>query len=167
MKRAGFILVILWMVVLQSNIGFAQTAIQTSFETAQGYTAGNLHLQNGWALTAGNAVVTTAKAKTGLQSANLSAAGKALLLNYVAYSGSVPGIKGEVYADMWVNPASFVTKGIAIHGMDLYGGSSKRIFVIELSTDGNIKAYNGSSAVNVSAWTSNVWVRISLKMDFA
>ncbi len=146
---------------------FAQTALQTSFESTGGYSVGNLHNQNGWALTSGTALVSTAKAKTGTQSINLSANAGTLLLNYVAYSGSIPGITGELYADMWVNPTSFVTKGIAINGMDLYGGSSKRIFVIEFGIDGTIKAYNGSSAQNVSTWTSNTWVRISLKVDFA
>lgn len=145
----------------------AQTALQTSFETAQGYNAGNLNTQNGWALTTGSATVTTAKAHTGTQSVNLSAAGTALLLNYVAYAGNVPGITGEVYADMWVNPVSFATKGIAINGYDLYGGSSKRIFVIEFGTDNTVKAYNGSSTVNVGNWVSNQWIRISLKVDFA
>jgi poly(beta-D-mannuronate) lyase len=145
----------------------AQTALQTSFETAQGYTTGNLNTQNGWALTNGTAVVTTAKAKTGTQSINLSAAGTALLLNYVAYGNSVPGITGEVYVDMWINPASFATKGIAVNGYDLFGGSSKRIFVIEFGTDNTVKAYNSSAAVNVGTWVANQWIRISLKIDFA
>jgi hypothetical protein len=146
---------------------YGQTAIQTSFETAQGYTTGNLHNQNGWTLTTGTAAVSTAKVHTGTQSINLSASGTALLLNHVAYSGTVPGITGEVYADFWVNPSSFTTKGISINGYDLYGGSAKRIFVIEFGTDNNIKAYNGSSAVNVTPYTFNQWVRISIKMDFA
>lgn len=147
--------------------GYGQTAIQTSFEPAQGYTSGNLHNQNGWTLSTGTAVVSTAKVRTGTQSINLSATGTALLLNYVAYSGSVPGITGEVYADFWVNPGSFTTKGISVNGYDLYGGSAKRIFVIEFGTDNNIKAYNGSAAVNVTPYSYNQWVRISLKIDFA
>jgi|GEM_PF-347623 len=146
--------------------GNAQTAIQTSFETPA-YSTGNLNAQNGWALSAGTAVVSTAKAKTGTQSINLSAAGSALNLNYVAYSGSVPGITGEVYADFWANPGSFVTKGIAINGFDLYGGSAKRIFVIEFGTDNQLKAYNGSSTINLAPWVSNTWMRISIKVDFA
>src|ERR1700749_5246530 len=68
---------------------------------------------------------------------------------------------------MWVNPVSFVTKGIAINGYDLFGGSSKRIFVIEFGTDNTVKAYNSSSTVNVGTWVSNQWIRISLKVDFA
>lgn len=148
-------------------LSFGQTAIQTSFENAEGYSTGTIHSQNGWTLSSGNAQVSTARANTGTQSLSLGASASALLVNHVAYAGNVPGITGEVYADMWVNPASFVTRGIAVNGMDLYGGSSKRIFVIEFATDGNIKAYNGSSAVNISTWTTNTWVRISIKMDFA
>lgn len=146
---------------------FAQTAIQTSFETAEGYTAGTIHAQNNWTVSSGTAQISAAKANTGTQSLSMGAGAGTLLVNHVAYAGNVPGITGEVYADMWVNPTSFVTRGIAVNGMDLYGGSSKRIFVIEFATDGNIKAYNGSAAVNISTWTANTWVRISIKMDFA
>jgi poly(beta-D-mannuronate) lyase len=153
--------------VLLAYAGFSQTAIQTSFETAQGYTAGNLHNQQGWSLTTGSAVVTTAKFHSGTQAVQMNSSNTAYLLNYVAYSGSVPGITGEVYADCWINPVSFATKGIAINGYDLYGGSSKRIFVIEFGIDNTIKVYNGSSAVNVGTWTGNQWVRLSVKMDFA
>lgn len=166
MTRSAFFAVLFCCVSLV-HFSYGQTAIQTSFETAQGYAAGTIHTQNGWTVSSGTAQVSTAKAYTGTQSVNLGAAASALLVNHVAYAGNVPGITGEVYADMWVNPASFVTRGIAVNGMDLYGGSSKRIFVIELGTDGNIKAYNGSSAVNISTWTANTWVRISVKMDFA
>jgi len=145
----------------------AQTALQTSFETNQSYTTGNLHGQNGWTLTTGSAVVNSDKAKTGTQSVRLSAAGTSLQVNYIAYPAAATGITGEVYADMWVNPVSFVTKGIAINGYDLFGGSSKRIFVIELGTDNKVKAYNGSSAVTIGDWISGSWIRISLKLDFA
>ncbi|RYY66636.1 MAG: hypothetical protein EOO13_15550, partial [Chitinophagaceae bacterium] len=166
MLRLRFFLTLFTGLFLTSSV-FSQTAIQTSFETAQGYSAGNIHTQNGWTVSSGSAQVSSAKVHTGSQSLILSASASALLVNHVGYAGNVPGITGEVYADMWVNPGSFVTRGISVNGMDLYGGSSKRIFVIEFGTDGNIKAYNGSSAVNVSTWTANTWVRISLKMDFA
>ncbi|MBN8782737.1 MAG: polysaccharide lyase 6 family protein [Terrimonas ferruginea] len=142
-----------------------QTALQTSFESP--YTTGSVNGQQGWSLGAGNATVSSSAAHSGTQGLQLSASGTALLLNYVAYAGSVPGITEEVYADMWINPASFATKGIAVNGYDLYGGSSKRIFVLEFGTDNKIKAYNGSSAVNVANWVAGQWVRLSVKMDFA
>jgi poly(beta-D-mannuronate) lyase len=158
---------ILSLCVLVMHTVFSQTAIQTSFESAQGYNTGNLGGQQGWSITNGTATVTTAKFHTGTQAVQMSSSNTAYLLNYVAYSGSVPGITGEVYTDCWINPVSFATKGIAINGFDLYGGSAKRIFVIEFGIDNSIKVYNGSSAVNVGTWTSNQWVRISVKMDFA
>ncbi|MCP9750063.1 chondroitinase-B domain-containing protein [Ferruginibacter sp. HRS2-29] len=161
--RTKLLLLFLLMNALHS---FSQTALQTSFESPV-YTAGNVNAQNGWTVSSGTAVITTAKAKTGTQSLNLSATAGTLLVNQVAYSGSVPGITGDVYADCWVNPGSFATKGIAINGMDLWGGSSKRIFVIEFGTDGSIKGYNSGSGVNVGTWAANSWVRISIKVDFA
>jgi poly(beta-D-mannuronate) lyase len=145
----------------------AQTALSTSFETGQGYTAGALGGQGNWTVTAGTGVVSTARFHTGAQSINFSSAGPALLANYVAYAGNVPGLSGTVYADFWVNPVSFVTKGLAINGTDLFASSSKRTFVIEFAVDGNIKAAQGSSQVNVGTWTANTWKRVSVKMDFA
>ncbi|MEP6675682.1 MAG: chondroitinase-B domain-containing protein [Ferruginibacter sp.] len=147
----------------------AQTAIQTSFETADGYTAGNLNTQNGWSVSTGAATVYSSKSHTGTQSINFTAANTALLVNKVCYSGSVPGITGDVYADFWVNPGSVVTKSFAVNGYDLYGGSAKRIFVIEFTIDNKIRAFNGSSSSTtiIGTWTANQWSRISVKVDFA
>lgn len=148
-------------------MAYAQTAIQTSFETADSYSVGNLNGQNGWSVSSGASTVYTTKARTGTQSLNFAPAGTALLVNKISYSGTVPGITGDVYADMWVNPSSITTNSFAINGYDLYGGSSKRIFVIEFMTSGTIRAYNGSTAVNIGTWTANTWTRISIKMDCA
>jgi poly(beta-D-mannuronate) lyase len=162
-----FILLVLCAFFLHMNGSFSQTAISSSFETAQGYTAGPLTGQNMWTTTTGTATVSTSKFHTGTQSINLGASGTGLLVNYVPYTANVPGITGTVYADFWVNPGGFTTKGISINGTDLWSSSSKRIFVIEFGTDGTIKAYNGSSAANVGTWAVNTWVRVSLKADFA
>lgn len=161
------LLLLLLSVSITTKFSMAQTGLQTSFEATEGFITGNIHGQQTWMLSSGNGVISTAKFHTGSQSLNLGATASALLVNYVSYAGNVPGITGEVYADFWINPTSFTTKGIAINGMDLFGGSSKRIFVLEFGTDGNIKAYNGSSAVNIATWTANQWVRLSVKMDFA
>jgi len=159
---------VLALLLVSISPAIAQTALQTSFE-APTYSAGTLHAQNGWTVTSGAVNVNSAKAKTGTQSIQLTAANTALLSNYVAYNGSVPGITGEVYADMWVNPTSFATNNFAINGYDLYSSSSKRIFVVEFLPTGAIRAFNGSSssASVVGSWTANTWVRISIKMDFA
>lgn len=143
----------------------AQVALQTSFETTDGYVSGNLNDQNNWKVKAGNAVVSSTNFKSGTQSVNLSANNAAILVDFVPYSGAVAGLSGDIYTDIWLNPVSFATKGIAINAYDLFGNSAKRIFVIEFSTDNKIKAYNGSASVNIGTWTSNQWVRISVKAD--
>lgn len=144
----------------------AQTALQTSFETTQGYTAGTVHNQNNWKVIAGSGTIVST-AHTGTQGLQFIANNTALTAEHMAYAGTVPGITGEVYTDLWIKPVAFATKGIGINGFDLYGGSSKRIFAIEFTTDNNIKVYNGSSGVNASTWVANQWLRISIKMDFA
>jgi poly(beta-D-mannuronate) lyase len=161
------LLSLLLAISLYVSTAYSQTSLQTSFEAAESFSPGNIHNQQGWTLSSGTASITTTGAKTGSQALLLSATGTSLQLNYVSYAGNVPGITGEVYADMWINPVSFATKGIAINGYDLFGGSAKRIFVIEFGTDNKIKAYNGSSSVNVADWIAGQWVRISIKADFA
>jgi hypothetical protein len=149
----------------------SQTAIQTSFESAQGYNAGNVSSQNQWTVTSnsGSGAIINTLAKTGSQALKLSATGTALRVDHLAFSGSVPGITGDVYADMWVYPVTVTTKNFAINGYDLYGGSSKRIFVVEFTTGGQIRAFNGSSSSSsvVGNWTSGQWIRISVKVDFS
>ena len=147
----------------------AQTALRTSFESSEGYNSGNLHTQNGWSLTSGVANVYSTKAYAGTNSANLTASNTALRLDYVKYSGAVPGITGDVYTDIWVNTSTIGTKSFGINGYDLYGGSSKRVFVIEFTADNKIRAFNGSSSSSSVAgtWTANTWVRVSVKVDFA
>lgn len=144
----------------------AQTAIQTSFESST-YNVGTIHNINKWTIANGNGVIISdvAKSKTGTQSFKLSADNSALLANYNAYSGSVPGIGGVFYTDLWVLPVSFATRGLTINAFDLYGGSSKRIFVVEFTTDNKINAFNGSTATNVGTWSANEWVRLSIQTD--
>ncbi len=161
-KLATLLIFISCFFIHRSN---AQTVVNTSFESPT-FVTGNVNGQNSWSVVSGTAAVSTAKAKTGTQSINMSASAGTLSVNYIPFAGTVPGITGEVYADFWVNPTSFVTKGISINGYDLYGGSSRRIFVIEFTTDNKIRAYNGSVAADLSTWTTNTWVRISVKMDF-
>ena len=146
----------------------AQIALQTSFETTEGYLPGNLHDQNNWKVKTGNAVVAaTNVVKSGTQSVKLNADNTALVVDFIPYSGTVAGLAGDIYTDFWINPVSFATKGIAINAYDLFGNSAKRIFVIELGTDNKIKAYNGSAGVNIGTWTSGQWVRISIKADLS
>lgn len=144
----------------------AQTAIQTSFESST-YTAGNINGINKWTVSngAGAVINDASKSKTGTQSLKLSANNSTLLANYTAYAGNIPGIGGVFYTDFWVLPVSFVTKGLTINAFDLFGGSSKRIFVVEFTDDNKIKAYNGSSGSNVGVWTTNQWVRVSVQTD--
>ncbi len=146
----------------------AQTAIQTSFEVSQGYPAGAVHGINNWTRTSGIANVYTTKAKEGTQSLNIAASNTALLVNNIKYAGNVSGLQGDVYADLWVNIPSggITTKSLGVNGYDLYGGSSKRAFVIEFNAAGKIRAFNGSSGTDVGTWTADTWVRVSLKADF-
>ena len=163
MKKLSLLLVVLSIFSFWAS---AQTAIQTSFEASQNYNLGTIHGQNGWTRTSGIANVYNTKANEGTQSLNLAASNTALLLNYIKYAGNVSGLQGDVYADMWVNVGSLGTRSIGINGYDLYGGSSKRAFVLEFNTAGKIRAYNGSSGVDIGTWAADTWIRVSLKADF-
>lgn len=144
----------------------SQTAVNTSFESPA-YSIGNLSSQNGWTVTSGAGSISNLAFNTGSQSAKLTASGTALRSDFVAYTGTVTGLQNTVYTDIWVKPVAYTTKGFAINGYDLFGGSAKRIFVIDFTTDNKIRAYNGSSAVQIGTWVANTWVRVSVKADFA
>ena len=163
------VLVLCSMVLLSCSGLIGQTVINTSFEASPAspaYTVGNINSQNGFAVSSGSAVITTDSAHTGNQSLFLSASSGSLVTEFEAYSGTQPGISNDVYADMWVNPIAYTTKGLAINGYDQFGGSSKRIFVIEFKTNNEVHAYHGSSTRKVGNWSSNTWMRISVKVDF-
>lgn len=162
--RAQLLTLTFWVAFLFPAV--AQVAISTSFESSQNYSAGTIHNQNGWRVNNGNGTVTSTTVKTGSQALTLSAANTALFVEFVPYSGMVPGLQTEVYADFWVKPVAFLTKGIAIGGYDQYAGSSKRVFVVEFTENNLIKAYTGSTGTNIGAWVANQWVRISVKVDF-
>jgi poly(beta-D-mannuronate) lyase len=142
----------------------AQTVIKTSFESPI-YTLGGINGQGLWTVAAGNSIVSNSKAKTGTNSLNFNNASSTLLVNYNAYSGIETGIREVFYTDMWINPVSFVTKGIYLTAYDQYGGSLKRIYVVEFTVDNKIRVSNGSSFVDVGTWASNSWLRISIKTD--
>ncbi len=167
MKKLLFTLLCLTCALLSTQ---AQTVINTSFETTgtPAYTAIDLNAQNGWTVTnlKGTGTVTTNFANAGTQSIRFNASGTALLSNYTYASGSVPGISTDLYMDIYVKPIAYTTKGFSINGDDLYGGSTKRIFLVEFTTDNKIKI-NGSSSAIVGSWVANTWVRISIKVDFS
>jgi poly(beta-D-mannuronate) lyase len=152
--------------LLMQLSSLAQTAIKTSFETPT-YAAGSVNAQNLWTVASGNAVISNAKWKAGTNGLSFNNSNSTLAVNFIPYSGTVTGIREVFYTDMWINPTSFATKGIYITAYDQYGGSLKRIYILELTIDNKIKVSNGGTQVDVGTWTSNQWTRISIKTDLS
>ena len=161
MKLAIYYVVAL--VLLQFSL-MAQTAVKTSFE-APTYITGNVNSQNLWAVASGNASISNAKSKTGSSALSFNNSNSALAVNFIPYSGTVTGIRDIFYTDMWINPVAFATKGIYLTAYDQYGGSLKRIYIVEFTVDNKIKVSNGGTQVEVGTWTTNQWTRISIRTD--
>lgn len=142
----------------------AQTAIKTSFETPA-YSPGGIHAQNLWTVASGNAIVGSAKSKTGTNALSFTNDNSTLAVSFIPYSGAVTGIRDVFYTDLWINPVAFVTKGVHLTAYDQYGGSLKRIYIVEFTTDNKIKVSNGGTQVEVGAWSTNQWTRISIRTD--
>ncbi|MFN0255209.1 chondroitinase-B domain-containing protein [Pedobacter ureilyticus] len=142
----------------------AQTAIKTSFE-APTYTVGNVNSQNLWTVTAGSATISSSKAKTGSNGLSFSNSNTALSANFIPYSGTTTGIRDVFYTDMWVNPVAFTSKSTNLIAWDQFGGSLKRIYILEFTIDNKVKVSNGSTQVEVGTWAANTWIRISIKTD--
>jgi len=153
-------------IVLLQFSSMAQTAIKTSFELPT-YTSGSIHAQNSWTVVSGNASVNNVKSKTGNSALSFSNNNSTLAVNFIPYSGAVTGIRDVFYTDMWINPVAFATKGIYLAAYDQYGGSAKRIYIVELTTDQKIKVSNGNTQVEVGTWIANQWTRISIRTDLS
>lgn len=142
----------------------AQTAVKTSFE-APTYVTGSVNAQNLWTVVSGNASISSAKSKTGSSALSFNNSNSAFTVNFIPYSGTVTGIRDIFYTDMWINPVAFATKGIYLTAYDQYGGSFKRIYIVEFTVDNKIKVSNGGTQVEVGTWTTNQWTRISIRTD--
>lgn len=147
----------------------AQTAINTSFESSEGYVTGNVHNVSGWKTTSGTANITSEADYlfSGDQALRTSATASALQVEHIAYasnsSGLAPG--GIVYVDMYLKFITLPTVNYGITGYDLASGNH-RSFMVEFQPTSKIKIYDGSSG-----WTTqptyivNTWTRFSFRID--
>ncbi|HIL56522.1 MAG TPA: hypothetical protein EYG39_01270, partial [Rhodothermales bacterium] len=87
-----------------ASVASAQTAIETSFESADGYPVGSVHGRDGWDVEDGTAAVTADAdyVEDGAQGLRVTTSGR-LRVDHVAYDGQENGLPGVVYADLRVN----------------------------------------------------------------
>ena len=148
-----------------------QTAIETSFEAAEGYPAGPVAGRAGWTVAAGSARVTAdpAYVERGAQGLRVATAGR-LRVDHTAYDGREDGIPGVVYADVRVRVRRLAGARFTINGVDLYGGSRKRAFVVDFDTPaggaGQVRAFDGFTAVPLGTYAVGEWVRITARVDY-
>lgn len=147
----------------------AQTAINTSFETSDNYSAGTINNQNKWKVTTGTGEVsaTATYAKTGSQGVKITSTTTAVQTDFIPYATAEVGLSGDVYVDFWVKFNALPASSFAITGYDL-GTSTHRSFMMEFQTTGKIKLYDGSSGwATQPLYTANTWTRITVKIDNA
>lgn len=163
-RRAGLALIVL---VALAPMAAAQTAIETSFESSEGYPAGSINSRPGWSVQNGSASVTTEAGyvEDGAQGLKVSTSGR-LGVRHTAYSGSQDGLGGVVYLDLRVNVRALATSAFTINGHDLYGGSRKRAFVIDLTPAGQVRIYDGFTSVPIGSYTVGEWMRITARIDY-
>jgi len=148
---------------------YAQTAINTSFESSDNYSVANIHNQNKWTVTSGlGAIIASGNySKTGSQGLKVSSTTTALQTDFIPYSSSTTGLTGDVYVDFWINFKTLPAAPFGITGFDL-GTITHRSFLIEFQTSGKIKMYDGSSGwATQPLYTANTWTRITVKIDNA
>jgi hypothetical protein len=146
----------------------AQTVISSSFESSEGFSEGTLSAQGGWGRRAGTTDVVSDPAfvRSGDQGLRL-ATGSALVLGHTAFNGSTPGLTGVVYLDLWVKVISLQDKPLTLNGYDLYGGSAKRAFVLDLEPGGAVRMYDSFVKVQIGSWTAGQWHRLTAMVDFS
>ena len=146
---------------------WSQTALETSFEAGEGYSIGSVSSRPGWSVRDGAAAVTAdaAYVEEGTQGLRVSTSGR-LRVDHTAFSGSEDGIGGIVYADFWINVVSLPDRSFTINGYDLYGGSRKRAFVIDLTPSREVRIYDGFTATPIGSYTVGEWTRITARIDY-
>lgn len=163
MKNTPIILAILLFFSL--NI-YSQTAIQTSFESSEGYSQSTITGINKWS---GHGVITTTPdyIKTGQQSLRLSSSASSLQTDHIAYDKNSTGLTNDVYLDLWLNVQA-LNGEFTITTYDLTpNSSSKRGMMIALTSGKQVKIFSGSSGSNEKAYTLGEWIRLSAKIDYA
>ena len=155
------------LVVLQiSAMLFATDVICTSFEVQDGYPAGNISGVNQWVVSSENATVSTAndRVHSGLQGLCLTSTDK-LQAGHIAYTASEVGLGGVVYIDFYIRVHSLPTSNLSVTCYDLSG--NHRSAMVELTTAGKIKVYNGSSGYsNQPSFPLQEWMRFSFCIDY-
>jgi len=167
-RQAGFVLLCLALPV------FAQEIIRTGFENTEAnpFAMGALNGQNHWSVAGGSALITAESAyvRSGYQGLKIGVANQTLVIENTAFSGSVSGVSGIVYMDVWVKINALSGKYFTLNGFDLYGGSQKRTFVAEFNpssgSTGNFQIYSGADKVVIGQYQIGAWSRISIKADF-
>jgi len=148
----------------------AQDVFVTSFESN---TLGSIHNQGNWSIEDGTANVTdvAASVHSGAMGLSFLVDNASLVVNNETFSGSVQGVSGIVYIDMFVKINAMANKDFAISGYDLFGGGSqKRTFVLEFQTPegngGTLQIYNGGSKLYIGNYNFGEWNRISVRVDY-
>ncbi|MFT3753740.1 MAG: chondroitinase-B domain-containing protein [Paludibacter sp.] len=145
----------------------AQTIINTSFESSEGYSAGTINNQNSWKVTSGAcSIVTTAdNLKTGSQALSLNANSTALQVDHIGFPSNVPALAGDVYIDFWIKLKALPSASFSVTGYDL-GTDTHRSFMLDFLNTGKIKIYDGSAGWTIQPlYNTDTWTRISIKID--
>ena len=157
--------------LMLASVASAQTAIETSFESADGYPVGSVHGRDGWDVEEGTAAVTADAdyVEDGAQGLRVATSGT-LRVDHVAYDGQENGLPGVVYADLRVNVRQLADARFTVNGYDLYGGSRKRAFVIDFDTPtdgtGQVRIFDGFTAVPIGSYAVGEWTRITARVDY-
>lgn len=147
---------VLSVLVLCGMSAVATDLYGTGFEPAQGYSVGNLHGQGGWSVAAGSAVVTAAKAHSGVQSAQIVSGGE-VSRDFSIAGQSVVWLEMYVQASPATEPAMPSSPRSAVLFVDAFQGI--------MCLDGN-GAGGGTWVSTGIVPTSGSWFRVSIRLDF-
>ena len=159
--------IMLLVVCVLSLTANATDFLNTSFETSDGFTAGNTIKNVGkWTVTSGSAVVSTDSkyVNSGTQGVALTSTSSKLQADYVAYGASETGYAGVFYVDFYIK-VNTLNAIMSVTLNDLTS-SAKRLTALEINTAGKFKFYNGSSGAKTQpAYTKDKWTRISMRVN--
>ncbi len=169
-------------VVVTNSVGSTTSSVATltvvitppynvDFESAEGYTVGNLHQQKGWQVLAGSAQVSTTTFFSGARSVVLGSGATAAQIKQGFGQFATQAI---TFVEFYVKPVADVSTTAA----STFDFEASRLAFVKVAGQGQLQAYSGNGSGGGS-WATNSfratldasdrstnWIRVTVRIDF-
>lgn len=152
----------------------AQVLAQTSFETAEGYTVGDLSGQQGFIVDGDGYEVSADRAKTGSQSVKFDSepqVGSNWAWQDLGVTPGSGGVAPVVKSSVWVfiaPPATSTNTATSSFGLDAYDFSVSRVATMRIRSDGTLATAVGTGSLTITniGIVRDQWYLLEMDLDY-